>query len=159
MDIMSAFRTSIEQIANWSNNKLSSKVDKVDGKALSTNDYTQTDKEKVNNMATSLSISDGNLFLSNDSGIIENSGVILPSGAGGTGIQSIEQTTISTQDEGVNVITATLTDGTSSTFEVRNGSKGTTPTKGTDYWTSEDIAQIESYCKNYIDTELLGGAS
>lgn len=159
MDIMSAFRTSIEQIANWSNNKLSSKVDKVDGKALSTNDYTQTDKEKVNNMATSLSISDGNLFLSNDSGIIENSGVILPSGSGGAGIQSIEQTTISTQDEGVNVITATLTDGTSSTFEVRNGSKGTTPTKGTDYWTSEDIAQIESYCKNYIDTGLLGGAS
>ena len=112
MDIMSAFRTSIEQIANWSNNKLSSKVDKVDGKALSTNDYTQTDKEKVNNMATSLSISDGNLFLSNDSGIIENSGVILPSGSGGAGIQSIEQTTIWTQDEGVNVITATLTDGT-----------------------------------------------
>ena len=123
------------------------------------NELGQPDKEKVNNMATSLSISDGNLFLSNDSGIIENSGVILPSGSGGAGIQSIEQTTISTQDEGVNVITATLTDGTSSTFEVRNGSKGTTPTKGTDYWTSEDIAQIESYCKNYIDTELLGAAS
>ena len=47
MDIMSAFRTSIEQIVNWSNNKLSSKVDKVDGKSLSTEDYTTEEKNKL----------------------------------------------------------------------------------------------------------------
>lgn len=51
------------------------------------------------------------------------------SGTGGTGadsvgIRSVQQTTASTEDEGINVITVTKTDGTSSTFEIRNGSKG-----------------------------------
>ncbi len=45
-------------------------------------------------------------------------------GADGVGIASVEQTTVSTADGGVNVVTVSLTDGTSSTFEVRNGSKG-----------------------------------
>ena len=51
----------------------------------------------------------------------------------------------------------TKTDGTSSTFTVRNGSKGSTgatgaagedgytPVRGTDYWTADDIATIQSY--------------
>ena len=47
-----------------------------------------------------------------------------PAGADGVGIASIEQTTTSTEDGGTNVITCTLTDGTTSTFEVKNGSKG-----------------------------------
>ena len=56
------------------------------------------------------------------------------SGGGGTpgpqgvGISSVEQTTTSTEDHGINVVTVTKTDGTSSTFEVRNGSKGSTGT-------------------------------
>ena len=78
-------------------------------------------------------------------------------GADGIGIQSVEQTTTSTVDSGINVITVTKTDGTSSTFTVRNGSKGSTgatgaagedgytPVRGTDYWTSDDIATIQSY--------------
>ena len=37
------------------------------------------------------------------------------------GIQSIKQTTTSTESGGVNVLTIVLTDGTESTFEVRNG--------------------------------------
>lgn len=40
------------------------------------------------------------------------------------GIQSVEQTTTSTEDSGINVITVTKTDGATSTFEVRNGGKG-----------------------------------
>ena len=40
------------------------------------------------------------------------------------GIQSVVQTTTSTEDGGTNVITVTKTDGTSSTFAVRNGSRG-----------------------------------
>jgi hypothetical protein len=40
------------------------------------------------------------------------------------GIASVKQTTISTEDEGVNVITVTLTNGVKSTFTVENGSKG-----------------------------------
>lgn len=45
-------------------------------------------------------------------------------GADGVGIQSVVQTTTSTEDGGTNVITVTKTDGTSSTFAVRNGSRG-----------------------------------
>ena len=84
-------------------------------------------------------------------------------GADGIGIRSVEQTVTSTVDGGINVITVTKTDGTSSTFTVRNGSKGSTgatgktgatgaagedgytPVRGTDYWTVDDIATIQSY--------------
>ena len=45
-------------------------------------------------------------------------------GADGVGIQSVEQTTTSTEDGGTNVVTVTRTDGTSSTFQVKNGSRG-----------------------------------
>ena len=78
-------------------------------------------------------------------------------GADGIGIQSVEQTSTSTEDGGANIITVTKTDGTSSTFTVKNGSKGSTgatgaagedgytPVRGTDYWTADDIATIQSY--------------
>ena len=81
-------------------------------------------------------------------------------GADGIGIQSVEQTATSTEDGGANIITVTKTDGTSSMFTVRNGSKGSTgatgatgaagedgytPVRGTDYWTADDIATIQSY--------------
>jgi len=45
-------------------------------------------------------------------------------------IASIQQTTTSTEDEGINIITVTLTDGTTSTFQVRNGSRGSTGPQG-----------------------------
>lgn len=51
-------------------------------------------------------------------------------GTPGVGIASIQQTTKSTEDDGVNVITVTLTDGSKSTFEVENGSKGSKGDKG-----------------------------
>lgn len=35
-----------------------------------------------------------------------------------------------------------------------NGTNGTTPVKGTDYWTSSDIADIESDLQTYINTQL-----
>lgn len=98
-----------------------------------------------------------------------------PAGADGVGIQSVEQTTTSTEDGGTNIVTVTRTDGTASTFEVRNGSRGSagpagadgkdgakgpagadgyTPVRGTDYWTADDIAAIQSY----VDEAILGGA-
>lgn len=55
-----------------------------------------------------------------------------PAGADGVGIQSVDQTTTSTEDGGTNVITVTKTDGTSSTFSVRNGGKGSTGPAGAD---------------------------
>ena len=49
---------------------------------------------------------------------------------GGAGIQKIEQTTTSTADGGNNVLTITLTDGTTTTFTVKNGSKGSAGSNG-----------------------------
>lgn len=51
-------------------------------------------------------------------------------GEDGIGIQSIEQTTSSAEDGGNNVVTVTLTDGTTATFDVKNGRKGSTGEKG-----------------------------
>lgn len=45
-------------------------------------------------------------------------------GADGVGIASVVQTTTSAEDGGDNIITVTLTDGTTSTFTVKNGSAG-----------------------------------
>lgn len=45
-------------------------------------------------------------------------------GETGTGISSVQQTTTSNEDKGENIVTVTLTDGTQSTFKVKNGSKG-----------------------------------
>lgn len=81
-------------------------------------------------------------------------------GADGVGIQSVVQTTTSAEDGGTNVITVTKTDGTTSTFQVKNGSKGSdgvpgadgkdgadgtdgyTPMRGVDYWTDADQQAI-----------------
>lgn len=51
-------------------------------------------------------------------------------GSAGVGIKTVTQTTTSTADGGNNVITVTKTDGTTSTFTVKNGSKGSTGAKG-----------------------------
>lgn len=53
-------------------------------------------------------------------------------GKDGVGIQSVDQTTTSTDDGGTNIITVTKSDGSSSTFQVRNGSKGSTGPAGAD---------------------------
>lgn len=45
-------------------------------------------------------------------------------GEQGVSVESIEQTTTSSESEGTNVITATLSDGTTSTFNIKNGAKG-----------------------------------
>lgn len=55
------------------------------------------------------------------------------------GVQSVKQTSKSFDSGGVNTITVTLTNGRTSTFEVRNG---LSPEKGVDYWTEEDKAEI-----------------
>ena len=51
-------------------------------------------------------------------------------GSDGVGISSVVQTTESTESGGTNVITVTNTDGTTSTFKVRNGEKGNKGDKG-----------------------------
>lgn len=51
-------------------------------------------------------------------------GEIASGALAGIGIESLEQTTISTDDSGINIWTATLTDGSTYQFEVRNGQRG-----------------------------------
>lgn len=63
-------------------------------------------------------------------------------GQGAVGIQSVVQTVISNSDGGTNVITVTKTDGTSSTFTVKNGSKGST---GADGKSAYQYAQESGY--------------
>ena len=77
-------------------------------------------------------------------------------GSDGVGISKVQQTTTSTADDGNNIITVTLSNGTTSTFTVQNGSKGSkgdSPVRGTDYWTDADKAEI----KSYVDEAILGG--
>ena len=52
-------------------------------------------------------------------------------GAAGVGISKVEQTTTSTADGGNNVVTVTLTNGNTSTFTVKNGTKGSDGKDGT----------------------------
>ena len=51
-------------------------------------------------------------------------------GDDGVGIKSVNQTTTSTEDSGENVVTMELTDGSSSQFKFRNGSKGSSGKDG-----------------------------
>lgn len=53
-------------------------------------------------------------------------------GADGVGIESVVQTTTSAEDGGTNIVTVTKTDGTTSTFQVKNGSKGSDGVPGAD---------------------------
>ena len=62
-------------------------------------------------------------------------------GKDGVGIQSVTQTTTSTEDGGANIVTVTKTDGTTSTFEVRNGSRGSTGPAGADGKDGKDGSQ------------------
>lgn len=59
-------------------------------------------------------------------------------GSDGVGIRSVEQTTTSTDDGGINIITVTKTDNTSSTFSVKNGSKGDKGDPGEGIYSEEE---------------------
>lgn len=65
--------------------KLSGKVDKVEGKGLSTNDYTNTDKAKVDKIVTN---GDGKKFLANDGTYIEPEGAVKDVKVNGTSVVS-----------------------------------------------------------------------
>lgn len=89
-------------------------------------------------------------------------------GAAGVGIKSVVQTTTSSADGGNNVITVTKTDGTTSTFVVKNGSKGSTgaagakgadgytPVKGVDYFTPADQESIVQQVIAALGTPVFG---
>lgn len=68
-------------------------------------------------------------------------------GAPGRGIKTIARTSGNGAAGTVDTYTITYTDGTKSTYQVRNGANGTngkTPVKGTDYFTDADKAELVS---------------
>lgn len=74
-------------------------------------------------------------------------------GKNGTGITSVKQTTTSTADGGTNVITVALSDGTSSTFQVKNGSKGSNGTNGKDGINATTTATATSSANGLMSKE------
>ena len=72
---------------------------------------------------------------------------ILPKGDTGNGIDKIEKTDTSGL---VDTYTIYYTNGTTKTYQVTNGADGYTPVKGTDYFTAEEIAEIENSIINSI---------
>lgn len=68
-------------------------------------------------------------------------------GAQGVGITSVKQTTTSTADSGSNVVTVTLSDGSTSTFTVKNGSKGSTGATGATGAAGADGRSAYSYAQ------------
>lgn len=94
-----------------------------------------------------------------------DTGGVGPAGSDGVGIKSVVQTATSSADGGSNIITVTKTDGTTSTFTVKNGSKGSkgdtgpagyTPIKGVDYFTDADQEIIVQQVIAALGTPVFG---
>ena len=123
--------------------------------------------------------SEGNLSFTNDKGLDNPKTVNIRgpkgdigekgnSGNDGISVSSIIQTTTSSESGGTNIITATLSDGTTSNFNIMNGAKGDrgekgdtgqdgyTPIKGTDYWTEDDKEEMKNDILNHFPSNLKG---
>ena len=88
MEIMKAFARVTSAIKSWVDEN---KVQKISGKGLSTNDYTDAEKSKLNSIdqiPNDLVILDGKLYLAQDGVVMDDSAVPLPSGGGGGGSTS-----------------------------------------------------------------------
>lgn len=87
--IMEALENATVAIRDWTKNKLDTgldkKVDKVQGKVLSDNNYSQVDKDKVANMPDNLVVIDNMLYLAQGNNPIIDSAVELPEGGVGSG--------------------------------------------------------------------------
>lgn len=70
-------------------------------------------------------------YKGNIKGTTGTTGLKGETGDQGVSISKVEQTTTSSADAGTNVVTVTLSNGVTSTFNVKNGSKGSTGTAGT----------------------------
>lgn len=78
---------------------------------------------------------------------------------GGTGTDGITPVVTITPIAGGHNVAFSYGDGDprNTNFDVLDGTNGTdgyTPVRGTDYWTSQDVTDMEAYCANYIDTAI-----
>lgn len=110
---------------------INGKVDKVTGKGLSTNDFTTELMNKLIGIAagatanqgtvTGIKVNNGNTQEPTD-GVVNLE--IETGGEDGVGIASAIQTTTSEVSGGNNVVTITLTDGTTYNITIKNGAQG-----------------------------------
>ena len=77
-----------------------------------------------------LDTENGNIYIKNSETSADWTAPIPFRGEQGVSITKIEQTTTSTASEGTNVVTVTLSDGKTFTFNVKNGAAGKTGEKG-----------------------------
>ena len=89
--------------------------------------------------------------------ILSVSGEKGETGEQGVGVETVEQTTTSTADDGNNIITITLTNGSKYTFQVQNGSKGSQGEPGKDGAAGADGSSIT--VTNVSETTTDGGTN
>lgn len=85
IDVTTALTNTATQISKWAEKKLKNKVDKDGNKQLSDKNYSATDKERVDNMATGLTVSGTTLYLKTDTGYMDKYGIDLSQYGGGGG--------------------------------------------------------------------------
>lgn len=107
-------------------NGIADKVDKVSGKALSTNDYTNTDKKKVDDISISSPINGQALVYNSSTQKWENKTI----SSGGSGQDGYSPTITVTNITGGHRVSITDVNGTK-TFDVMDGTDGTNGTNGT----------------------------
>ena len=103
-------------------NKLSEAVDNALAQAKASGEFDGPQGDDGNGITSALLNADYTLTISFDDGTEYTTPSIRGQvGAKGVGIETIAQTTTSTENGGENIITVTLTDGTKRSFVVRNG--------------------------------------
>lgn len=108
-------------------NGIADKVDKVSGKVLSTNDYTNADKKKVNDISISSPANGQALVYNSSTQKWENKTI----GGSGTGQDGYSPTVTVTNITGGHRVSITDVNGTK-TFDVMDGTNGTNGTNGSD---------------------------
>lgn len=86
VSILDALKEVVLAVKNWTDEN---KVQKVDGKDLSTNDYTTEEKNKVASIPNDLIVLDGSLYLAYDGVLVKNSAVTLPGDGSGSSDSSV----------------------------------------------------------------------
>lgn len=123
-----------EQIRTWDDtHELVGSIDEDISKlydALDGKQDTLVSGENIKTINGESIVGSGDITISGGSGEQGPQGPQGDKGDTGVGVQSVAQTTTSNADGGSNVVTVTLTDGTKSTFTVKNGSKGSQGEQG-----------------------------
>ena len=130
-------------------NKLSEAVDNALAQAKASGEFDGPQGDDGNGITSALLNADYTLTISFDDGTEYTTPSIRGQvGAKGVGIESVIQTATSTENGGENTITVTLTDGTKSSFVVRNGQG-----------TSDDalIGEISSITPSQVVQALIDG--